>query len=73
MSYAIPRVYKRLAPDFAELIPVDEWEAGLSVGLYTSTGGSGFWVYNGKQSHDDVFSSPKQDATHVAWYAKPAC
>lgn len=69
-KYAIPRDYKRLAPDYAELIPVDEWEAGVEVGLYGNDDGSGFWVRNGKQCNDEVFSSEKEDATHVAWYPK---
>jgi len=64
------RNYKSLAPEYAELIPVDEWEAGESLGLYQLDDGSGYWVRNGKQSRDSVHNSEKEDATHVAWYSK---
>ena len=70
MPYPTPRAYKRLTPDYAELIPVDEWEAGVSVGLYSVDTGSGYWVRNGMQSNEDAHSTPQDDATHVAWYSK---
>lgn len=64
-----PRAYKRLTPDYAEMIPVEEWEAGESVGLYQIADGSGYWVRNGMQSNDSVHTTDKEDATHVAWYS----
>ena len=70
MPYPTPRAYKRLTPDYAELMPADEWEAGIEAGLYGTMDGSGYWVRNGMQSNDEVFSSPREDATHVAWYPK---
>lgn len=72
MLYSLPRKYKNLAPDYAELIPVDEWEAGRSVDLYGSDTGSAFWVRNGMQSSDSAYDSDKNDATHVAWYETPS-
>lgn len=69
MKYATPREYKRLAPDYAELMTVDEWLACKNV-IYGNYDGNGYWVRNGKQSNDEVFSTEKEDATHVAWYPK---
>ncbi len=70
MKFATPRTYKNLVPDYAEMIPVDEWDGGVSMNIYSVDNGSGFWVRNGRQSHDDVFTTEAKDATHVAWYSK---
>lgn len=66
MPYPTPRAYKRLTPDYAELMPVDEWEAGESAGLYQTADGSGYWVRNGMQSYDDVHTTEKQACSMVS-------
>lgn len=52
-----------------EIMTVDEW-AKLKNVVYGNYDGSGYWVKDGMESQDEVFSTPQEDATHVAWYNK---
>lgn len=71
MNYPTPREYKRIVPDYAKLIPLDDWTFQKELGFYSQEMGHGFWVRNGKQSNDDAFTTEPDDATGVGWYAKP--
>ena len=53
-----------------DIYTVEAWEGGIRAGLFSTTDGMGYWVKNGRRSTDEVFSSPKFDATHVTWYGK---
>lgn len=52
-----------------ELLTVEEWEEVVNV-IYRIDDGNGYWVKDGYESKDEVFSTPKLDATHVAYYSK---
>ena len=53
-----------------DMYNVEEWEDCVKDGWFGNFDGSGYWVKNGFKSHDEVFSTPKLDATHVVWYSK---
>lgn len=53
--------------DEFELYTVAQWRT-MAGSLYDQ--GSGYWVKGTNKSNDDVFSTPRLDATHVIWYAK---
>lgn len=65
-----PRVYKNKLLKNAELFTVKYWLDAVAFGEFVSTDGDGYWVKNGWESDDEVFSTPQLDATHVAWYNK---
>ena len=64
------RSYKGEVFDFADVMTVQEWQEAVKDGWFISDDGSGYWVKDGKESRDEVFSTPPLDATHVAWYNK---
>ena len=70
-KYPVPREYKRMVPDHAKIIPLEDWNLQRELGFYLSENGYAFWTRNGKQSHDDAFLTEPGDATSVAWYEKP--
>lgn len=53
-----------------DIYTVNEWEEAVLDGEFNSDDGSGYWVKDGLRSDDEVFSTPKLDATHVVWYNK---
>jgi hypothetical protein len=64
------REYKGEVYKFADVFTVEDWESSVNEGLFIDYDGSGYWVKDGKESRDEVFSTPPLDATHVAWYNK---
>lgn len=67
----VKRVYdKDIDNDFGDLMTVEVWEECVAGGCFCNYDGSGYWIKNGKASRDEVFSTPKLDATHVIWYNK---
>lgn len=57
-------------PDYCDLMTVKDWQKAVDAGCFGNFDGSGYWVKDGKESRDEVFSTPQLDATHVAWYNK---
>jgi hypothetical protein len=52
------------------VMTADDWEQEVEYGSFINEDGSGYWVKNGKRSHDEVFGTPRLDATHVVWFNK---
>jgi hypothetical protein len=53
-----------------DLYHVDTWKEVVKEGSIVNYDGFGYWVKDGFKSRDEVFSTPKLDATHVVWYNK---
>lgn len=64
------RKYGRDIPDYAHVMTVTEWDQAVENGSFIPDDGIGFWCKDGKESHDQVFYTDCEDATHVAWYNK---
>jgi hypothetical protein len=64
------RIYDGEVFDFADVMTVQEWQKAVEDGCFNNDDGSGYWIKDGKECRDEVFSSPSLDATHVAWYNK---
>ncbi len=66
------RLYnEKIEPDpDNDIYTVEEWEKEVSNGWFVTYDGSGYWVKNNCKSDDEVFSTPKLDATHVIWFNK---
>ena len=64
------REYSGEVYEFADVFTVKDWESAVDEGDFVNYDGSGYWVKDGKESRDEVFSTPSLDATHVAWYNK---
>lgn len=64
------RQYDHTIPNFATIFTLEEWQEDVARGNFMSYDGTGYWVKDGKESRDEVFSTLKEDATHVAWYNK---
>jgi hypothetical protein len=62
------RKYTHAVLEDAVTFTLEEWAS--SGGGYIPDDGSGYWVKDGLESDDSVWSSPPEDATHVAWYNK---
>jgi hypothetical protein len=55
---------------YGDIFTVDEWREAVEDGDFCNYDGCGYWVKDGMESRDEVFSTPQLDATHVAWYNK---
>lgn len=64
------RIYAREIPKFADVMTVEVWNSCVEDGSFINDDGCGYWVKDDMESRDEVFSTPQQDATHVAWYNK---
>lgn len=64
------RVYDRDIDPDTDILSVAEWNESVRDGIFVNYDGSGYWVKYGRQSRDEVFETPPEDATHVAWYNK---
>lgn len=53
-----------------EIYTVQEWEEAVAEGCFCNFDGYGYWVREGFRSNDEVFLTPKLDATHVIWFNK---
>lgn len=52
------------------LIAIDFFNEMIDDGSIMEDDGIGYWCKDGMSSSDDVFSTPRLDATYVAWYNK---
>jgi hypothetical protein len=52
-----------------DIYTLEEWEIAKVQGI-NNYDGCGYWVKNGMKSNDEVFNTPKLDATHIIWYNK---
>lgn len=68
MESQVTRVYSKTPKKGCDIITVDDFEASVGKKELSKFDGYGYWVKDGKESEDFVFSEPKLDATHVAWY-----
>jgi len=65
------RYTEKLDKDFDDdIYTVEDWEQAVKDGCFCNFDGSGYWVKDALKSNDEVFSTPKLDATHVVWYNK---
>jgi hypothetical protein len=64
------RQYNQELPDYVDLMTTEDWLSAVDDGCFCDFDGSGYWVKDGKECRDEVFSTPQLDATHVAWYNK---
>jgi hypothetical protein len=58
------------APRKSEIIEVNNFNRSVGYKEITKWDGHGYWMKDGKESEDMVFSDPQLDATHVSWYNK---
>lgn len=71
VSSSAVRYTKKLDQDWDDdIYTVEEWIQAVEDGFFCNYDGSGYWVKDGLKSNDEVFSTPKLDATHVVWYNK---
>lgn len=63
------RSYTEKVPS-KHLIAIDFFDEMIDDGSIMEDDGIGYWCKDGISSGDDVFSTPRLDATHVAWYNK---
>jgi hypothetical protein len=64
------RTYKNSTRRASEVITVEDFDIAVSNKELTKWDGHGYWVKDGLESEDMVFSDPQLDATHVSWYNK---
>ncbi len=64
------RHYNQAIPDYAHIMTVAEWQESVDSGCFIPDDGTGYWCKDGKESRSEVFETPAEDATHVAWYNK---
>jgi hypothetical protein len=57
-------------PRKSEIIEVNNFNRSVEHKEITKWDGHGYWMKDGKESEDMVFSDPQLDATHVSWYNK---
>lgn len=62
------RKYLNKIPKYGDLIPIDRWESSSDEAMEDD--GDGYWSKDNMYSDDDVFNTPKEDATHVMWFNK---
>jgi hypothetical protein len=55
---------------YFEAALVEEKKTGHAILGFSNYDGSGYWVKDGKKSRDEIFSTPRLDATHIVWYNK---
>lgn len=64
------RQYKYRINDCGDLFTAEQWENEVKNQICYNDHGQGYWVKDNLESEDEVFSSERQDATHVIWYNK---
>ncbi len=76
---AVERIYRDYKSDkddtvleawYFEAAIVEENKTGYTILGFSNFDGSGYWVKDGKKSRDEIFSTPRLDATHIVWYNK---
>jgi len=48
----------------------EERNTGHTILGFSNWDGHGYWVKDNKQSNDEIFSTPRLDATHIIWFNK---
>ncbi len=65
------RTYDHDIPPYAHIMTVKDWKEAVANGSFNDDDGTGYWAKDGKECQKaEVFCTPAQDATHVAWYNK---
>lgn len=64
------RDYKKHTRKGAEVLTIENFNTSVENKELTKWDGHGYWVKDGMESDDMVFSDPQLDATHVSWYNK---
>lgn len=64
------RIYKNSAKKASEVLTVEKFNNSVEEKKLTKWDGHGYWMKDGMESEDMVFSDPQIDATHVSWYNK---
>jgi len=64
------RKYDKELDSDDDIYPISIWFELVQLGMIGNYDGSGYWMKDGKASHDEVFSTQPYDATHVVWYNK---
>jgi len=58
----------------ADVYTLADWKDAVKLGHFNEYDGSGCWVKDGYHMtddvFDDVFTTPPEGATHVAWFNK---
>jgi len=65
----ISREYNK-TPRKSEIIEAEKFLLAVEKKELTKWDGHGYWMKDGKESEDMVFSDAQSDATHVSWYNK---
>ena len=58
------------APRKSEILKVEQFNSAVERKEITKWHGHGYWMKDGKELEDMVFSDAQLDATHVSWYNK---
>lgn len=66
----LSRAYNIPISEYFDMFTVKEWKQAVADSCFTTYDGTGYWVRNGQRSIDEVFNTPSEDATHVAWANK---
>lgn len=64
------RLYFKEPDKYVDIMTVSDWVKSVSEGVFSNDDGCGYWMKNGLISRDEIFSTERLDATHVAWYNK---
>jgi hypothetical protein len=64
------RIYSSSPRRASEILTVEDFDTAVGNKELTKWDGHGYWVKDGMESEDMVFSDPQLDATHVSWYNK---
>jgi len=56
--------------DDDHIMTAEDFQQCREDGTFCNDDGSGYWVKDGKRSNDEVFGTPRLDATHVVWFNK---
>lgn len=64
------RKYENKILGYGDIMKADDFKKSVKQGYITEDDGSGYWAKDEKESEDNVFDNPQEDATHVIWYNK---
>jgi hypothetical protein len=64
------RIYSNSPRRASEILTVENFNLAVEGKELTKWDGHGYWMKDGMESDDMVFSDPQIDATHVSWYNK---
>lgn len=72
------RQYTRELSKYGDVMDAEQFEkdlaeeknTGYTILGFSTWDGHGYWVKDNKQSSDEIFSTPRLDATHIIWFNK---